>query len=60
MNLQNVFKSMNTNDKNSQLLLALKPHFKEERQAKVDQAISIMRLISMWPVIKESGIFSGL
>ena len=60
LKLQQVFKSMNVNDKNSQLLLALKPHFSERRQAKVDQAISMMRLMNMLPMLKESGIFSGL
>ena len=60
LKLQQVFKSMNVNDKNSQLLLALKPHFSERRQSKVDQAISMMRLMNMLPMLKESGIFSGL
>ncbi len=60
MKLQQVFSSMNVNDKNSQLLKALKPHFSDTRQKKVDQAISMMRLMSMLPMLKESGIFSGL
>lgn len=60
MKLQQVFSKMNVNDKNSQLLYALKPHFSETRQKKVDQAISMMRLMSMLPALKESGIFSGL
>lgn len=59
MSLQKAFSSMNGDDKNTQLLLALKPHFREERRAKVDQAISIMKLISMLPILKESGILSG-
>ncbi|MFZ2539492.1 MAG: hypothetical protein WAX04_11395 [Oscillospiraceae bacterium] len=60
MKLQQVFSSMNVSDKNSQLLLALKPHFSEQRSKKVDQAISMMRLFSMMPMLKESGIFAGL
>ena len=60
LKLQQVFQSMNVNDKNTQLLLALKPHFGEKRQAKVDQAISMMRLFSMLPMLQESGIFAGL
>lgn len=60
LKLQQIFRSVNVNDKNSQLLLALKPHFGERRQTKVDQAISMMRLFSMLPALKESGIFSGL
>lgn len=60
LKLQQVFKSMNVNDKNTQLLMALKPHFGEKRRGKVDQAISMMRLFSMLPALKESGIFAGL
>lgn len=60
LKLQQVFRSMNVNDKNTQLLQALKPHFGDKRQAKVDQAISLMRLFSMLPALKESGIFAGL
>ena len=60
LKLQQIFSKMNVNDKNSQLLLALKPHFGARRQAKVDQAISLMRLFSMLPALRESGIFAGL
>lgn len=60
LKLQQAFKSMNVDDKNSQLLYALKPHFSERRQAKVDQAVTIMRLITALPALKESGILSGI
>jgi len=60
LKLQQVFSSMNVNDKNAQLLKALKPHFSDKRAKKVDQAISMMRLMSMLPMLKESGIFTGL
>lgn len=58
--LQQVFQSLNKKDKNTELLLCLKPHFSKERQLKIDRAISMMRLFSMLPAIKESGLFSGL
>lgn len=60
LKLQQAFSAMNVSDKNSQLLLALKPHFSDERKKKVDQAITMMRLLSMLPMLKESGILSGL
>lgn len=60
MQLQQVFSKLNTNDKNSQLLYALKPHFGPARQGKIDQAISMMRLMTMLPALQESGIFKGL
>lgn len=58
--LQQIFAGMNREDKNSQLLLALKPHFGERRRSKVDQAIQMMRLFSILPALRESGIFAGL
>lgn len=60
LKLQQVFSAMNQNDKTTNLLMALKPHFGPERQTKVDQAISMMRLMNMLPMIKESGLFAGL
>lgn len=44
-------------DKNTQLLYALKPHLKEENQHKVDEAAKLLRLISLLPLLRESGIF---
>lgn len=58
--LQKVMGSMKQDDDNTRLLRALKPHFKEERRAKVDQAIQFLRLFALWPVIKESGLLGGL
>lgn len=58
--LQQIFSMLQKNDRNTELLLCLKPHFSKERQQKVDRAISMMRLFSMLPAIKESGLFGGL
>lgn len=60
MNIQSMLGSIQKDDENTLLLKALKPHFSEERKAKIDQAIKIMRLLSMWPMIKDSGILGGL
>lgn len=60
LNLQKIFAGLNKNDKNTQLLLALKPHLSEQRCKKVDHAISFLRLFAMLPALKESGIFKGL
>jgi hypothetical protein len=59
-NIQKVVKTMNTDDDNTRLLLALKPHFSEKRRAKVDQAIQMLRLFSLLPMIQESGLLGGL
>ena len=42
----------------TRLLNALKPYLSEKRQAKTDNAIKILRLLELWPLIKESGMFN--
>jgi hypothetical protein len=46
-------------DKNTQLIKALKPHLKPERQKKADEAMRLMKLIEMLPLIQKSGLFGG-
>lgn len=46
-----------TNDKRTALLLALKPNLSEERRAKVDAAVKLIKLIEMLPYLKECGLF---
>lgn len=58
--LQHLMGSMKNEDDNTRLLLALKPHFREERRSKVDQAVQFLRLFALWPVLKESGLLGGL
>ena len=43
-----------------ELLLALKPHLKEEKQKKVDKAVKILKLIAVWNIAKESGMLEDL
>ncbi len=42
-------------DEDTALLLALKPHLKEERQKKVDKALKLMKLLSVWKTLKDTG-----
>ena len=58
--IQQVFSAMNEKDKNTSLLLALKPHLSEERQKKADQAILMMKILRVLPMIAESGILGNL
>lgn len=44
-------------DARIRLLLALKPHLSEKRRERVDRAIKLMKLISIMPLITESGLF---
>lgn len=48
------------NDKNAELLIALKPLLKEERQAKVDKAVKMLKLYSVWTILKDSGMLSDI
>ncbi len=42
----------------TRLLNALKPYLSEKRQAKTDNAIKLLKIIELWPLIKESGMFN--
>ena len=47
-----------SNAKSAELLLALKPLLREERRAKVDKAVKILKLFAVWTVLKDSGLLS--
>lgn len=56
MKLMDVFSQLNSSDKNTELLLALKPHLREENRAKVDKAVKLMKLMSVFMLLRESGL----
>lgn len=53
-------KNMTENDKNTNLLIALKPHLSEERQIKVDKSLKFMKILSLISFAKNSGLLSDL
>lgn len=57
MKLQEIFSKMSCDDRNVSLLRALRPHL--QKPEKVDDAINILRLMSILPALNESGIFGG-
>lgn len=57
MKLQGIFSKMSCDDDNISLLRALRPHLREPK--KIDDAINILRLMSVLPALSESGIFGG-
>jgi hypothetical protein len=57
MKIQKVLSSMNQDDKDINLLRALRPHLREP--GRVDEAIRILQLISVLPALGESGLFGG-
>ncbi len=56
MKLVNAMKSGQDDDR-TRLLLSLKPHLSAQRQQKVDQAVKLLKLITLLPLIRESGLF---
>ncbi len=57
MKFKDAFQIMNKDDPRIDLLLALKPNLSDPRQKKVDEAIRILRLLSLLPLLRDSGIF---
>ncbi len=47
-------------DENTALLLALKPHLREERAKRVDTAVKLLRIYRIAMVLREQGILGDL
>ena len=47
-------------DKNIELLMALRPYFAEPRKNKVDEAIKLLKVLRLLPLLRESGILDGV
>lgn len=52
--------AMNGQDKNTELLMALRPHLSPESQQRLDKAVKILKLITVYETAKESGILNNL
>lgn len=55
MSIMNKLKS-EQNDDRAKLLLALKPHLSPERQKKADNAVKMLKIVGLLPMIKETGL----
>ncbi len=60
LTIMSLFESMNRQDDSERLLLALKPLLREENRAKIDTAVKFMKLFSLLPLIKDSGMLGKL
>lgn len=60
MKLKNAFDLINKDDPRITLLAALKPNLSASRRKKIDDAIHILRLLSLMPILKEQGLFKDL
>lgn len=51
---------VNREDDSTRLLQALRPLLSEKRRKKLDEAIKILQMMRLMPLLKDSGLFSGL
>lgn len=52
--------AMRQEDDSTRLLRALRPLLGEERQKKLDEAIRILQMMRMLPLLRQSGLLSGI
>lgn len=57
LRLISVFSQLNERDKNTELMLALKPHLREENRPKVDSALQFMKLITIMGALSDNNFF---
>ncbi len=55
-----LFETLNSPSDNERFLLALRPMLREENRSKIDSAVKIMKLLTLLPVLKESGMLGKL
>ena len=58
--LTGVISSASGDDKNTELLLALRPHLSEERQKKLDKAVRMLKIMTILSAAKENGLLDDL
>lgn len=58
--LQQLMQAVKQDNPNTMLLKSLKPLLKEERRHKVDEAVRIMKLLALLPILRESGMLGNL
>lgn len=54
LKLSSIMASMNKKDNRSELIAALKPHLSPDRRKKADEAIQLLKLMDMLPLIQQS------
>lgn len=52
-----IFSSLDEKDKNTELILALKPHLRKENRPKADMAVKIIKLLSVISALGGNNIF---
>ncbi len=60
MKLMTMLQQANQQSDDERFLLALRPLLREENRAKIDTAVKFMKLLSLLPVLRESGMLGKL
>ena len=60
MKLMPLLNKIKQEDDTTRLLYAIKPFLSEQRQKKLDEAVKLIRIINLVPLIKQQGLFNGL
>ena len=55
LKLMDIFSKLNSTDKNTELLMALKPHLRTENRAKLERAATLLKIMSLLPLLKDLG-----
>lgn len=55
--ISGIMQAMNHEDSRCDLIRALKPLLKPERQHRADEAIRLLKIISMLPLLREQNLF---
>ena len=58
--LMGLLETLNQPDDSERFLLALKPLLRKENRVKIDSALRLIKLFSLLPVLKETGLFDKL
>lgn len=58
MQLMPLFTELKKDDPTTQLLYAIKPFLSEPRQAKLDEAIRLLRVIKILPFLRQQGLMN--
>lgn len=58
--LMGLLETLNQPDDSERLLLALKPLLREENRVKIDSALRLIKIFTLLPFIRETGILDNL
>ncbi|MDR1754016.1 MAG: hypothetical protein LBR74_03810 [Eubacterium sp.] len=60
MKMSEMLVKFKQSDKNTDLLVALKPHLRPENRDKIDTAIRLVRIMGLLPFIKDMGLMDKI